>query len=209
VQGRAYVHRSLGYAHKHLGNLVRAAGQFRSALELYVELGDLRGEGRTHQNIADLCTKQNMFQQALEHEVRSHEIARILGDQLMEADCLNNVGCAHSDLGDHDQAIALCEQALTRSRELGNRPLEAAAHDSLGKINHRAGRYAVAVGYFKHSLEMHREMQDLYNEAVTLRNLAASHLAMGDKRSAEDCTRLAATVLGQPLPFTLSAASAS
>ena len=52
-------------------------------------------------------------------------------------------------------------------------------------------------------------MQDLYNEAVTLRNLAASHLAMGDKRSAEDCTRLAATVLGQPLPFTLSAASAS
>lgn len=209
VRGRAYVHRSLGYAHKHLGNLVRAAGQFRSALELYVELGDLRGEGRTHQNIADLCTKQNMFQQALEHEVCSYEIARVLGDQLMEADCLNNVGCAHSDLGDHDQAIVLCEQALARSRELGNRPLEAAAQDSLGKIHHRAGRYAVAVGYLGQALETHRDLQDLYNEAVTLRNLAAAHLAVGDKRSAEDCTRLAATVLGQPLPFTLSAASAS
>ncbi len=209
VRGRAYVHRSLGYAHKHLGNLVRAAGQFRSALALYVELGDLRGEGRTHQNIADLCTKQNMFQQALEHEIRSHEISRILDDQLMEADCLNNVGWAHSDLGDHEQAIVLCEQALVRSRELGNRPLEAAAQDSLGKVHHRAGRYVKAVGYFKQSLEIHRDLQDLYNEAVTLRNLAASHLAQGDKRSAEECTRLAATVLGQPLPFSLSAASAS
>ena len=49
-------------------------------------------------------------------------------------------------------------------------------------------------------------LQDLYNEAVTLRNLAASHLAQGDKRSAEDCTRLAASVLGQPMPFTLSTA---
>ncbi|HEX6339607.1 AfsR/SARP family transcriptional regulator [Umezawaea sp.] len=209
AQGSAYVHRSLGFAHKHLGNLVRAASHFRSALELYVELGDLRGEGRTHQNIADLCTRQNMYQQALEHEVRSHEIARILGDQLMEADCLNNVGCAHSDLGDHEQAIVLCELALLRSRELGNRPLEAASQDSLGRIHHRAGRYPTAVECYKHALETHRDLQDVYNEAVTLRNLSASHLAMGDARSAEDCARLAATVLGQPLPFPLPAASAS
>lgn len=210
VRAKAYVHRSLGYAHKHLGNLVLAGGQFRSALELYVELGDLRGEGRTHQNIADLCTRQNLFQEALEHEIRSHEISRVLGDQLMEADCLNNVGCAHSDLGDHDQAIVLCEQALVRSRELRNRPLEAAAQDSLGRIHHRADRYAMAVAYFKQALEIHRDLQDLYSEAVTLRNLAASHLARGDRRSAEDCTRLAAAVLGQPLPFALStAASAS
>ncbi|WP_106190952.1 AfsR/SARP family transcriptional regulator [Umezawaea tangerina] len=207
--GRAYVHRSLGYAHKHLGNLVRAAGQFRSALELYVELGNLRGEARTHQNIADLCGRQNMHQQALEHEIRAHEISRLLGDRLMEADCINNLGCAHSDLGDHEQGVLLCEKALLMSRELENRSLEAAAQDSLGTIHDRAGRHSRAILCYRQALEVHRDLQDLYSEAVTLRNLAAVHLGTGDTRAAEEYTRQAAAVLGQPVRFELSAASAS
>jgi DNA-binding SARP family transcriptional activator/tetratricopeptide (TPR) repeat protein len=208
-EGRAYVHRSLGYAHKHLGNLVRAAGQFRSALELFVELGNLFGEARTHQNISDLCSRQNLYEQALRHEERARELSRVLGDKLLEADSLNNLGVNYSDLGDQRQAVALCEEALVRSRELGNRVLEAATLDSLGKCHHRAGDHAEAISHFLRALDVHRDQQDLYSEAVTLRNLSAVHLAVGDSRAAEDCVRQAATVLGHPVRFELSQASAS
>ena len=56
---------------------------------------------------------------------------------------------------------------------------------------------------------MHRDQHDVYSEAVTLRNLSAVYLAVGDARSAEECVRQAATILGRPVRFELSQAGAS
>jgi tetratricopeptide (TPR) repeat protein len=81
--------------------------------------------------------------------VRARELGRVLGDKLLEADSPNNLGVDYSDLGGQRQAVALCEEALVRSREPGNRVLEAATLDSLGKCHHRAGDHAEAISYFQ------------------------------------------------------------
>ena len=93
---------------------------------------------------------------------------------------LNDIGFCHAQLGNYQQAIAHCEQALAAIRELGERNWEAATWDSLGYIHDRLGHHERAVACYAQAIDLYRELADRFNEADTLDHLGDAQLSAGD-----------------------------
>jgi tetratricopeptide (TPR) repeat protein len=108
---------------------------------------------------------------------------------------LNAVGWCHAHLGNYQQAIISCEQAIGMSRELGDRFVEGAALDTLGYIYHHLRRYPEAINCYENSFGLQRERGDHYNQAVVIRHLGDTHYAAGDLIAARGAWQQALNVL--------------
>ncbi len=97
---------------------------------------------------------------------------------------LNDIGFCHAQLGNYQEAIAYCEQALAAIRELGERNWEAATWDSLGYIHDRLGHHDRAVAYYAQAIDLYRELPDRFNEADTLDHLGDTQHRAGDIQAA-------------------------
>ena len=97
---------------------------------------------------------------------------------------LNDLGYTFARLGDYQQALSCCEQALAAIRELGARNWENAVWDSLGYIHHRLGNHQRAIACYRRSIDLSRELADRYTEAITLDNLGDAHHSAGDTGAA-------------------------
>jgi tetratricopeptide (TPR) repeat protein len=107
---------------------------------------------------------------------------------------LNNVGWGHALLGDHEQALTYCQQALTQFQALGNRYGEAATWDSLGYAHHHLGDHAEAIICYQRAIDLARDLGDPYNVADTLIHLGDTHNAAGDPHAARDIWQQAVSI---------------
>ncbi len=103
---------------------------------------------------------------------------------------MNAVGWYHARLGDYDTARRFCIDALEHCTAAGYRSGTAAALDSLGYLEQKAGRHAVAEDYHERSLGLFREIGDRWQEADVL-------IRLGDNRQANGRTEEAAHVWRQ------------
>jgi tetratricopeptide (TPR) repeat protein len=117
------------------------------------------------------------------------------GHRRGEGLALNLVGWYLARLGEYEQAIAPCQQALALLRTLDDNKGQANSWDSLGYANHHLGHHTQAITCYLHALDLFRELGDRYNEAATLTNLGDTHHAAGDSESAHDAWQRALAVL--------------
>jgi tetratricopeptide (TPR) repeat protein len=97
--------------------------------------------------------------------------------------------------GEHKQAIAYCEQALTLLRRVDDRTAEAGTWDSLGYAHHQLGQYRQAIESFERALQLFRDVADRYNEAEILTHLGDAHHAARDASNARAAWRHARDIL--------------
>jgi tetratricopeptide (TPR) repeat protein len=116
----------------------------------------------------------------LSHSLRALDLYSAAGHRKERAKILNDIGYSHALLGNYQQAMTCCEQALAAIRELGERDWEAATWDSLGYIHHKLGNHPEAVTCYETSLHLCREVADRYNEAATIDHLGDVHHSAGD-----------------------------
>ena len=95
------------------------------------------------------------------------------------------------------QALAHCEQALARSREIGDPETEASAWDSLGYIHRWRGRYTEAVTCYERAIAIRRDIGNRYHEAASLDHLGDARQEAGDRAAAEAAWRQALDILDQ------------
>jgi predicted ATPase/DNA-binding CsgD family transcriptional regulator/DNA-binding XRE family transcriptional regulator len=100
-------------------------------------------------------------------------LARELGDRLMEANFLNNLGhlALEGAEGDLAAARALYEQCLAIQRELGNRPSTASALINLSLVDRAEGDLAAARPRIEEALAIVRELGDTAGIAYALQRL--------------------------------------
>jgi tetratricopeptide (TPR) repeat protein len=97
---------------------------------------------------------------------------------------LNDIGYGHAELGNYQQALTYCQQALAAIQDLGERNWEEGTWHSLGYIHHQLGSYQEAISCYQRSLDLSRELGDRYNEADTLDHLGDVHLSADDLAAA-------------------------
>jgi len=201
---QALAHRLLARAYMHLNRDDDAHTQLRHALDLSGQTGDRVGQARAHMSIHMVLERQGrhaqalhagaLYAEALDHVHRALDLFRAAGHRDGQATALNAVGWLHAVLGDHQQALTCCQQALTMLQELGNRFIEAATWDSLGYVHH-LGRRDQAVSCYQHALDLYRELGDRYSEAETLTHLGDTHHATGNLDATRDAYRRALAIL--------------
>ena len=187
--------RLLGHACFRVGDHDQATARLRQSLELYRDLGDRTGAGKTHVLIALVAEGQGRFADALGDCEQALALFRDAGYTVGEALTLNNIGWFHGLLGDHEQTRAYSQRSLTLSAELGYRRNEGFAEDSLGYAEHALGNFAVAVASYQRAIGIFRELGDRYHEANTLSHLGDTHQAVGELPRARRAWRQALAIL--------------
>ena len=93
---------------------------------------------------------------------------------------LGNLGLAYAALGEMRRAIEYYEQALTISREFGDRRDEGNHLISLGIAYAALGEVRRAIEYYKKALAISRVIGDLRGDGDALANMGLAHKELGD-----------------------------
>jgi DNA-binding SARP family transcriptional activator/tetratricopeptide (TPR) repeat protein len=193
-------HRNLAVALADLGHFDDAHRNLDAALARSSE--DLAGQAWTHYHRDLVYAIQGRGADAAGAARRAYDLFDRLGDHVGRAIALTDLGWHHGRLGDHGQALDLCEQALVLHRKLGNRGHEAHTLSCLAETRLQLGDPAEAVRRYRESLDLFREFGDRYAEASILAHLGVCHHLAGDHAAAHEQWRHAHTLLGELDPST-------
>jgi DNA-binding SARP family transcriptional activator/DNA-binding XRE family transcriptional regulator len=184
LAAQARAHRGLGRACTELRAYQEAHQQFSRAAELYRQLGDTVGQGRTQIALARVREYTGEHALALSHCQQALALFLAAGHQLGQASARNAVGWHQAHLGNHTQALVNCREALALYQALADSRGQAATHDSLGYAYHHAGNNAAARRCYHTAVELFRHLQDRYQEASSLARLGDVHADEGDQAAA-------------------------
>jgi tetratricopeptide (TPR) repeat protein len=104
-------------------------------------------------------------------------------------------GWFHGLLGEYDQALAGCRQALSLSRELGLLTCEANTWDSLGYAHQRLGHYPQALSCYQRAITLFSSLGHRYHHAVALVHLGDTQAARGAPQLAREAWRQGLAIL--------------
>ncbi|HPQ40988.1 MAG TPA: tetratricopeptide repeat protein, partial [bacterium] len=130
----------------------------RRCLEVRRTTGDTLGTAISYMVIAVCARRRGALDEALNYLETGCSIYRdmgIDGDGLIEI--LEKLGGVTLDMGDHDRAIACCEEALTLSLRTGNTRRSAYIVGSIGAVYAQTGRVREAVPRLNKCLELCRQ----------------------------------------------------
>ncbi|MGH6897329.1 MAG: tetratricopeptide repeat protein [Geminicoccaceae bacterium] len=110
-----------GREYWHLGRAAEAIPRCERALEIFREIGDRRGEGKSLGSLGPAYVALGETRGAIEYCKQALKIARQIGDRRGEGAALGNLGIAYGVLGEPRRAIERHEQSLAIKREIGDR----------------------------------------------------------------------------------------
>lgn len=174
----ALVHRHLADAWLRLGNENAAAKHLDPAMDLACRSGDLDSQARNLRLVSIVHERQGHLQVALDRALDALDIFRSTENVVWEADTHNTVGWCYALLRRFHEARRHCLTAcpvLLRHHPPG----AADVLDTLGLIAHGLGRETEALGYFRHSLALYRDLGDAYHLPDTLERTGHVFAALG------------------------------
>jgi len=170
---------TLGLFNHRLGEITKAIGHYKQALENLREIGDRRGEGTSLGNLGLAYADLGEVTKAIGYYEQQLVITREIGDRHGEGNAHGNLGLAYADLGEVMKAIGYYEQQLVIVREIGDRRGEGNAHGNLGSAYLRLGEVKKAISYDEQWLAIAREIGDRHGESAALVNLGNAYANLG------------------------------
>ncbi|WP_053733707.1 tetratricopeptide repeat protein [Nocardia sp. NRRL S-836] len=194
VAGQARTHGALSRTHLRLAAYENALTHAHAVLELFAAAGDLNGQANANRSIAQVLEHQGNLADALTY---AQNALALFTSPVGRAHALNQIGWYHTQLGQHEDALTCCRQAVALHRDHGDRHGEAAAHDSLGHALHGLGRHGEAVAAHRVAADLFHDVGDRYKEADTLGRLGDALHAAGETAEAAATWRRAADLLAE------------
>lgn len=126
-------------------------------------------------------------QQVIEKQQQALAIWRELDDQRWAACSLTNIGFAHTNLSQYEQAIQHLTQAIAISRVEKDRAGEGRALQFIGAAYQLLSRYEQAIEYDEQSLAIRIDLKDVAGESSVLNDLGTVHSLLNHHEKAIDC----------------------
>ena len=139
--------------------LLRPHAQHRAALPRTAQLaartaGDLAGQASAELTIGQLASRQDRYQEAIQHLDRARRQAAEAGWVAGRAVATRSLGNTYRLAGDLGRAEPLLDEAARLHRELGSTDGEAAARYNLGMVAHERGDLEAAVRCYRLALRL-------------------------------------------------------
>jgi tetratricopeptide (TPR) repeat protein len=130
--------------------------------------------------LAGLLRRDGPWADAISRHSAAARAAQRLGDQLRQANALNQLGAVQRMTGDYRGAAQVLEQALGIYRDLGDRLGQANVLDHLGAVRWGTGDYRGAAQVLEQALGIYRDLGDQLGQANALRDLGQARWLRGD-----------------------------
>jgi len=184
IRARAY--KAAGNLANQQGDAAIARGLQLRSLELYRQIGDLRGEASTCMNLGNAAYSQGDYAASRAWHEQALELFRRLADTAHIAMNLNNLGNDMRALGDHDLARTLQEESLAIQRELGDSHNVSIVLNNLGEGALQTGDLRRARALLEQGLSLAKQLDYKYGMAYMLTALgrvAVEERAYGPART--------------------------
>jgi tetratricopeptide (TPR) repeat protein len=132
----------------------------KTALDRYRAVGNRGGEAQALLALSDMQRKQRNFAEAKTTSGAARDIFQSLGYPYGLARVHQYLGAVAADAGDFPGAVQLFKEALTRSREVGNRDLEGLELMNLATSYEALGQRAQALDYYQQSQHVYQQNGD-------------------------------------------------
>ncbi len=151
---------------------------------------------RAELNLSWLREQQHHIVKALQHGRNALTIYRSLRRPDKIGLALGYVGWCLALLGEYNESIAMCKEALPILRETGERRFEADLWSTIGYARQRLGDLDAAVAGYEKALRLLGEVHDDYGAAGVWDYLASAQLERGDAEQARASWTRAAELFG-------------
>ena len=178
-QGRADVLNALGVGYQEMGDLDRAADNYRQAAALRRRIDDRRGYATSLKNLATLALVRGAHDEAERDLEQALEILQALGDRAGVAELENAYGGLEEERGRYDRALEDYRRALQQRRDLGDRLALAESLGNVGYAYHLLGDYDNALVYWQQALALDRATGDRAGVVTTTQSIGQLQLAQG------------------------------
>jgi DNA-binding SARP family transcriptional activator/tetratricopeptide (TPR) repeat protein len=195
--GQAYAHRYLGDALLLGSRPAEAYGHLQAALALSGQLGDRISQADTELSLAEALGQLGQPAEALARSRRSLEAYQAAGHDAGQATALNHIGWWHLMLGNYEQGLAACQDAIELipcTDDLSLRFVQAATLDTIGYAHHHLGHYGDAVARYQEALHAYQSLGELKLQATILDHLGDTCLVAADPAAARDAWRQALAI---------------
>jgi tetratricopeptide (TPR) repeat protein len=135
------------------GDDERAARLAEAALGAADAAGNPSDRARAN-NLLGILRRARDPERALDHLMTARELAVVAGDPRLLAGVLNNLALVFLADGDVENGIEAAEEALDVYQRTGDRHREAAVHNNLADLLHRAGRGNDAMAHLKEAVSI-------------------------------------------------------
>ncbi|WP_314221007.1 AfsR/SARP family transcriptional regulator [Streptomyces zaehneri] len=191
-----YAHGALAQASVSSGSLEDASAHMTRALELFTEFGDPGALGKAHSQASWVVERTGDIPGALDHARQALKLNRSTGaETITTGRILNTVGWYHAHLGQYEQALAHCQEALPLLEEGGDVMGFADTLLSIGYTHRLMGAYGPAASLYEEALPHLRATGATFNCATALDELGDIHLHLGRPKDATRVWREALEIL--------------
>lgn len=152
--GLARAHRLLGACAFHERDNDEALMRFRTSLELWKELGDVKGMNMAHWNIGTVHMGLGDLDAALHENLLALDLRRQLGDTLLMARSHNNIGVIRYELVDYQGSMKDHRMANALWTYLGDTLDLSGSENNIGALHIVMGEYPEAIRYFRRAYEL-------------------------------------------------------
>ncbi|CAM3499715.1 tetratricopeptide repeat protein [Kibdelosporangium persicum] len=197
VAGQITSGRHLATALARLGRLDQALAQLTQAMGVIETAADDLDLAHYHLSFARIHEAKGDPATALTHAQQAWEGVQAMNEPLRRADALNVMGRQLSLLGNHAEALPVCERALALYSLHGNREGQAEVLMTIGDTQRQLGRVHEAVAHYRQAIDLDRDLGDQYWEAIGLEHLADARMDIGEAVAAEPELRRAVEILEQ------------
>jgi tetratricopeptide (TPR) repeat protein len=163
-----------------------AVGYYERALAIRREIGDLRGEAISSNNLADAYVQLGRTADALDQFERTLPLQREAGYRYGEGITLNNLGEAYLDLDRPGEAIGYLRQAHEIFVAINTSHGEDYALHNLARAYLQLGRFDEAIASFRQALTVRQAVGDREGEAMTLMYLGRAQCQVGQVDEARE-----------------------
>ncbi|MFC5754353.1 AfsR/SARP family transcriptional regulator [Actinomadura rugatobispora] len=157
-QHQAVWSNNVASVYRRTNRLEEAVEEYRRALVLYREVGDVRGETDSLNGLGSCYARLGRDGEALFHHQKALQLARRLSEKYEQGWALREIGDAHHRAGKYGTALEHLEEALALARAIGDANQEANALSSLGEVVAQTRGPAEADQYRRKALELYEAL---------------------------------------------------
>jgi sensor histidine kinase YesM len=171
------------------------------ALQQYLAFADYNSEQRKISDAYRLTGTYyrsiNQFQQAIDANQQSYDIAASISDSLLMGAALNHMAWYNYEMGNLDKSLEIYRQNIRFYKNDGNNAL-ANVYGNIGNIYRDWERYPEAIDNYNKSIELAKKNRDLYNLSWLYEDVSKLYERTGDYRRAYE-NQVLASLYGDSL----------
>jgi class 3 adenylate cyclase/tetratricopeptide (TPR) repeat protein len=176
-------------AHEALGEVLTLTGRYEEALNHYASARTLVPPDQAP-HMADLCHRTaEVYERRSEYDLAFEWLDRGLDylgkqDTTIQAARIHRLRAGvHYRQGKYEESIASCQKSLAVASGIETREgqqVVAQANYTLGNVYHRRGDLQRAAGFYRQSIAVYKQLDDIVGQATVYNNLGSAYKTQGD-----------------------------